>query len=32
MIGEDNERPKLIYFNIRGNAQVIRSTLLEIGV
>lgn len=26
------EKPTLIYFKIRGNAQIIRSVLLEIGI
>jgi hypothetical protein len=26
------EQPVLIYFKIRGNAQIIRSVLLEIGI
>jgi hypothetical protein len=29
---DQSEKPILIYYNIRGNAQIIRSVLLEIGV
>lgn len=29
---ESSEKPQLIYFKIRGHAQIIRSVILEIGV
>lgn len=32
MNSEQNQKPALVYFKIRGHAQVIRSVLLEIGV